>query len=121
MSQERSSLVDSPLIRAFAPLHRSALGVAVGVVLGSLIFAVTLVSMSHGLHTSTSLALLGQYFIGYTVTLPGSLIGLAWGFGVGFVLGWTIALLRNLAVWVFLVGLRSRAEMDQYSDLLDHL
>jgi hypothetical protein len=122
MSQPRMAVTGSSrLVRAFAPLHRGALGVAGGVVLGSLVFAITLISMSHGFHTSANPALLGQFLIGYTVSLPGALIGLAWGFGAGFVLGWSTALLRNLAVWAYLISLRSRAEMDQYSDLLDHL
>ncbi len=40
-------------------------------------------------------ALLGQYFPGYTVTPPGSLLGLAYGFAAGFAVGWTFAVFRN--------------------------
>ena len=42
-------------------------------------------------------------------------------FGVGFVLGYGFAFTRNAAVWLWLTVIRSRAEMDQYSDFLDHL
>jgi len=48
-------------------------------------------------------------------------VGLRWGFGAGFLLGWGFALLRNFVVWSWLILIRSRAEMEQYGDLLDHL
>jgi hypothetical protein len=40
---------------------------------------------------------------------------------VGFIFGWSLALIRNAAVWIWLTVIRSRAEMSEYSDLLDHL
>ena len=113
--------VDRPLLRAFAPLHRSALGIATGVVLGGLLFAVTLISVLRGTFPDRSLVSLNQFFWGYSVSWRGALIGLLWGWGTGFVLGYGFAFARNAAVWVWLTVIRSRAEMDQYSDFLDHL
>jgi len=113
--------VDSPLLRAFAPLHRSALGIASGVVLGGLICAATLALVIHGRYPNVKLYLLDQFFWGYSVSWTGALVGFVWGWVVGFVLGYGFALVRNAAVWMWLTVIRSRAEMEQYSDFLDHL
>jgi hypothetical protein len=113
--------VDGPLLRAFAPLHRSALGIACGVVVGGLICAATLALVIHGGYPNVKLYLLDQFFWGYSVSWLGALIGFLWGWVVGFVLGYGFALVRNAAVWVWLTVIRSRAEMEQYSDFLDHL
>ena len=39
--------------------------------------------------------LLGQYFIGYSVTFVGSFIGLAYGFVCGFIVGYAVARIYN--------------------------
>ena len=113
--------VDGPLLRAFAPLHRSALGIACGVVVGGLICAATLALVIHGRRPNVKLYLLDEFFWGYSVSWLGALIGFLWGWVVGFVLGYGFALVRNAAVWMWLTVIRSRAEMEQYSDFLDHL
>jgi hypothetical protein len=110
----------SPLLRAFAPLHRTAMGVAWGVVCGGVIALATVVPVVKG-EDFLSFGLLAQFFWGYSVTWRGVFTGLLWGFGVGFALGYGFALIRNAAVWLWLTVIRSRAEMDQYSDLLDRL
>jgi|SRR5271157_6165076 len=110
----------SLLLRTFAPLHRAALGVACGVVVGGVVAVATLVLVIRGADP-LSFGLLGQFFWGYSVSWGGVFIGLVWGFGVGFVLGYGFALVRNAVVWLWLTMIRSRAEMDQYSDFLDHL
>jgi len=116
----KSTPVPSPLLRAFAPLHRGALGVASGVVVGGLLATATLILRVRG-NPTPNFDLLAQFFWGYSVTWRGVFIGLFWGFGLGFVLGYGFALVRNAAVWIWLTVIRSRAEMDQYSDFLDHL
>ena len=111
-----------PALRAFAPICRSALGVACGVVLGGIFFLMTAVLLIRGEYPmGPNLSLLSQYLFGYSVTWMGSLVGLVWGFGVGFVLGWGFAVARNLAFWIWLTLILSRAEMDQYGDFLDHM
>jgi len=120
LPRPESDSVPSPLLRAFAPMHRTALGVACGVVGGGLLAVATLVPVMRGTDF-LSFGLLGQFFWGYSVSWRGVLVGLVWGFGVGFVMGYAFALVRNAAVWLWLMVVRSRAEMDQYSDFLDHL
>jgi len=90
------------------------------VVGGGLLAVATLVPVMRGTDF-LSFGLLGQFFWGYSVSWRGVLVGLVWGFGVGFVMGYAFALVRNAAVWLWLMVVRSRAEMDQYSDFLDHL
>jgi len=66
-------------------LRKSALGLSLGVVWGLAVFAVTLLATMRGIgHT---LQLLGVYYLGYTVSYPGSVVGLVWGFANGFVVG----------------------------------
>lgn len=112
----------SPLLLAFAPVHRAAMGIAWGVVLGGFLFLLTLfLVVKGGYPIGPNLALLGEFFFGYTVTFPGAFVGLLWGFGVGFLLGWGFAVVRNVIVWSWLTLIRSRAEMDEYGDFLDHM
>ena len=115
-SEEKTSI-----ILAFAPLHRLALGLASGIVLGGLLFIATLLQTINGMKPDKGLGLLKQFFWGYSVSPGGAFIGLLWAFVVGFALGWIFSLFRNLAVWIWLTAVRSRAEMNQYSDFLDHL
>ena len=122
MAEAESPQVETGLLLAFAPLHRLALGVASGVVMGGLIFfATALLLVKGGYPVGPNLALLGEFMFGYEVTIRGAFIGLAWGFGIGFFLGWCFAVAHNVAIWVWLMVIRSRAEMDQYGDFLDHM
>ena len=121
--QHLQDIDDSPvLLRAFAPLHSVALGLAGGVVVSALLSIITVVLLLRGTDEAiTAGSLLGQFLWGYSVSVRGIFIGLIWGVVIGFVMGYGFALLRNAAVWLWLTLIRSRAEMDQYSDFLDHL
>jgi hypothetical protein len=121
MPAQKNSAGKRPLLQAFAPLHRSALGMACGLVLGGLLAATTLALVIQGGYPEPNLYLLAQFFWGYSISWRGVLIGFLWGWGVGFILGWVFALVRNAAFWIWLTVIRSRAEMEQYSDFLDHL
>ncbi|MGH9814514.1 MAG: hypothetical protein ACRD5F_13980 [Candidatus Acidiferrales bacterium] len=111
-----------PVLLAFAPLHRMGMGMAGGVVFGGGLFLMTIALLLRGGYPiGPKLSLLSHFFSGYSVTWPGSLLGLAWGFVAGFFLGYSFALAHNLAVWLWLVVVKSRAEMDQYGDFLDHM
>jgi hypothetical protein len=122
MVEEDKGKLPTPILLAFAPLHRTAMGVAAGVVLGGLIFLMTIVLVIRGgPFPGPNLGLLREFFFGYTVTLRGAFLGLLWGFAAGFILGWGFAVLRNVVVWIWLTVIRSRAEMEQYGDFLDHL
>ena len=108
------------LLRAVAPLHRSAMGLACAVVCGGLVALATLYLVLRG-PTLLEFDLLSQFFWGYRVSVGGIFIGLLWGAGVGFVLGYGFALIRNAALWIWLTSVLSRAEMEQYSDFLDRM
>jgi hypothetical protein len=110
-----------PVLRAFAPIDKRALGVAVGVVSGVALFAFT------GFHalmrpaTALPLELLAQYFYAYEVTWRGAFVGLFWGFFTGFVAGWFIAFTRNLAMATMAFILKTKGELANTRDFLDHI
>ena len=74
-------------------LDKKALGLTMGLLSGGAVFVATLWSTYRccGEH----LELLAQFYIGYTVSIPGAFIGLAYGFVDGFVGGWILAWLYN--------------------------
>ena len=108
------------LLRAIAPLHGTAMGVAWAIVCGGLLALATLCLLLRG-PTPLEFDLLSQFFWGYRVSVGGIFIGLLWGAGVGFILGYGFVLIRNGAMWIWLTTVRSRTEMEQYSDFLDRL
>lgn len=113
--------LEREVLLAFAPVHKRAFGVAVGTAVGLAILLLTLASMRVEPEGQFGVHLLGVYFTGYSVSLPGAFIGAAWGFFVGFVGGWFVAFVRNLivALWMFVV--RTRAELTATRDFLDHI
>ena len=105
--------VDEIFARAFMRLDPIALGTAVGIVSGMILFGFTLFVLLNQLSPiARYFWLLGQYFPGYTVTGVGSVFGLIYGFLVGFGVGWGIAFLRNSMVRLYVSILRRRAEID---------
>ncbi|MGQ0657620.1 MAG: hypothetical protein ACT4NU_05920 [Chromatiales bacterium] len=73
-------------------------GIATGLLLGTGVFVATNWLILKGGDTiGPHLALLGQFFIGYTVTFVGSLIGFGYGFISGFALGYFVGVIYN---WV---------------------
>ncbi len=109
------------LALAFAPLHKRAFGVALGTALGLLIFGLTIIVVLRQPAEGPRLFLLRQYFAGYSVSWQGALVGLAWGFVVGFVAGWFIAFCRNLVIAISVFFIRTRAQLAQSRDFLDHI
>ena len=108
------------LVLAFAPIHKRALGMAVGLVLGGLVFVVTAWGVL--VPEPPAMLYLLRYFLpGHDVTWPGALQGaISTGFGA-FVAAWFLAFCRNFflaaSVWVA----RTRAELSQTRDFLDHI
>lgn len=109
------------LALAFAPVHKRALGVAVGSVAGLFIFAVTVFHVVLRPEGALDIALLGEYFFGYTVSWQGAFVGLFWGFVSGFVMGWFIAFVRNLVIAIRVFTLRAKGELARTADFLDHI
>ncbi len=107
---------------AFPKLDRVALGVAAGLTSGlALLAATVLLVLKGGDVVGPRLALLAQYFPGFTVTWTGSLLGFAYGVAAGFVAGWLFALFRNTAVLLYLGAVRKGAERLHLRRLLDYL
>lgn len=109
------------LYLAFAPIHKAAFGTATGVA-GALVMALlTIVKLLSPAARDFPLGLLSQYFAGYTVTWGGVLVGCVWGFTVAFVAGWFLAFCRNLALAIVAFTYRTRAELAQTREFLDHI
>ncbi len=120
-SLDASSASDELLIQALAKLDKAALGIAVGLLFGFSVFAATVILViKGGDQVGPNLGLLSQYFIGYSVSLQGSVIGLIYGFTSGFIIGWLVAFLRNLFVSVYLYAARLKAGMSSVNDFLDN-
>jgi hypothetical protein len=106
---------------AFAPIHKRAFGTAIGVAFAVVIAAATLFHVLTDPGSATLLRLLDQYFYGYTVSLTGVFVGAFWGFVVGFTGGWFVAFCRNLAIAISVGVTRTRAELSETRDFLDHI
>lgn len=79
-------------------------GIVTGLVLGLIIFTATIwLVLKGGPVVGPHLSLLGQYLVGYRVSLVGGLIGFAWGFALGFALGFFVT-----AAYNWLADLRQR-------------
>ena len=109
------------LALAFAPLHKKAFGIAVGVAGALLMFLLTAVYLLREPPRPIGIALLSQFFAGYSVTWTGALVGTLWGFAVGFVIGWFVAFCRNLVLAISIFAIRTRAQLQATRDFLDHI
>jgi len=104
----------------FAPIDKRAFGVALGVAGAMAVAGLTILDLLVP-EPWQGLALLNQYFAGYTVSWLGALIGGAGAFAVAFCAGWLLAFVRNLSLALSLFMVRSRADLDEASDFLDHI
>lgn len=105
----------------FAPIDKRAFGAAIGVASGLLVFAITSRDIAARSPSTAGLSLLDQYFPGYSVSWTGALIGLMWGMALGFCAGWFVAFARNLVLAISLFMIRTRAELAETRDFLDHI
>ena len=101
------------LVRAFAPFHKRALGIAVGLTLGAAVALVTVFHLVARPANAPGVGLLAHYFYGYSVSWPGVAVGFAWGFATGFVTGWCAGFLRNSTVAAWLLMVRTKANLAQ--------
>lgn len=113
--------MERALALAFAPLHKAAFGVAIGIAGALVLFSLTVAGLVLDPAGRTNLALLAEYLAGYEQSWPGALIGAAWGFFVGFVAGWFFAFTRNLVLAIWLLIVRARADIAATRDFLDHI
>jgi hypothetical protein len=102
MSTSASASDRAILMAAFARLDPVALAVAFGTIFGLILFMATAVLLIRGGEVvGPHLALLGVYLPGYEVTWPGSLIGAAYFWLIGAVLGLIIAVLWNMTHYMY--------------------
>ena len=88
-------IVMTRLVRLSATIY----GLVFGLVLGIGLFVATLwLVIRGGPVVGPNLALLGQYYLGYTVTYVGSVVGFVYGFVTGFIIGFSIASIYNWIV-----------------------
>ena len=114
-------VLEGALTQVFLKLDRVAMGLSVGMASGALLFLATLaLVLKGGPMVGPTLGLLGQYFPGYTVTGPGSVLGLLYGFVSGFVVGWAFAFLRNATVFLYMAVVHRRAELQALRRLLEY-
>lgn len=106
---------------AFAPLHKAAFGTATGVAGALFMVTLTVMSILSPRAATFPLGLLAQYFAGYSITWGGVIVGAVWGFTVAFVAGWFIAFCRNLALAIVAFSYRTRAELTETREFLDHI
>jgi hypothetical protein len=94
----------------------------VGSVCGLVIFIATLWLITKGDEiVGPNLQLLGEYFIGYTVTVKGAFIGMGYSFLWGFIFGWLFAYLRNLSLGFFVYMARKKTESFSFRDFLEYI
>lgn len=113
--------LEEELELVFTPLHKLCLGLAVGVAAALVVALVTVVHLLRSPDEPYPLVLLAQYMPGYEVSWIGVLIGAAWGFFSGFVIGWFFAFARNVVMAITKVVLRAKAELAQSRGFLDHI
>jgi hypothetical protein len=87
--------------RAVARIRAGALSVVCAAIGGFGLFFVTVwLIIKGGPHIGQHLQLLSNYFIGYSVTWWGSVVGFFYGALTGGVLGWSVSTLYNKVVWL---------------------
>lgn len=75
-------------------INPTALGMALGVTMIAGIGFMWLIANLLGLWTD-GVAMIGQFYLGFDVTLVGLVLGSFWGFFDGFIGGWVIGWLYN--------------------------
>lgn len=106
---------------AFAPLHKRAFGIATGAAGAAAMLLVSILGIVRDSGHPSPIALLAEYFAGYSVSPTGAVVGVLWGFATGFVIGWFIAFARNLVLAASIFWIRTRAELSSTRDFLDHI
>jgi len=113
---------EKTVIKAFSRMDKLAFATAVGMVSGLFFFLLTVwLIVKGGDIIGPNLQLLGQYFIGYTVTLKGAFIALCYGFCWGFLFGGVFAFLRNFFLAYSVHRAKKKAEFFSLRDFLDQL
>ncbi len=106
---------------AFARIDKLGFAIASGSVAGLLIFLATMfLTLKGGEVVGPYLQLLNQYFIGYTVTVKGAFIGMAYSFLWAFFFGWLASYFRNFFHALYIYQVKRRVELLSFRDFMDH-
>jgi hypothetical protein len=102
MRQERREIDE--LRREVIRIQSNVLALVCAVIGGFGLFAMTAwLLIKNGPNVGAHLRLIGHYFIGYSVTWKGSIVGLIYGAVIGGIAGWVIGKIYNIVV-----GMRKR-------------
>ncbi len=119
LSPGEITALDRLLPAVFSRMDQLGLAIAVGSVCGIILFLSTLWLVIRGGEISIYFRLLNQYFFGYTVSIKGAFIGMAYGFSWGFLLGWLFAYLRNFSMAYYIYRVKRKVELVTFRDFLD--
>ena len=87
---------EEAITRVVVRMNATMTGVVIGLLLGSGLFLATLwLLLKGGSNPGPHLALLAQYFPGYSVSYTGALIGFCYAFTIGFVTGFILGAVYN--------------------------
>ena len=118
---EREAALERLFAGAFARMDKLGLATALGSVSGFIIFLATLwLVIKGGDVVGPRLQLLNQYFFGYSVTVKGAFVGMAYGFFWAFLFGWLFAYLRNFFFAFQIYRIKRKLELLKFKDFLDH-
>ena len=99
MTQE--ALQKEEISRALARIRTGALAIVCAMIGGVGLFVMTAwLLIKDGPHVGQHLQLLSNYFMGYSVTWWGSVVGLIYGALTGGVVGWAIGTIYNKVVGI---------------------
>jgi len=113
--------IERAVLQAVAPIHARTFGIAVGTAMAVALAAITLVALVQDPTDQRGLGLIGIYFRGYAVSVPGLVIGALWAFVVGFVVGACLAACRNVVLRTWLRWVQARANLAATQDILDQI
>ncbi len=100
------------LSRAVVKIQVGVLAIVCALIGGAAFFAMTAwLLVKGGPRVGAHLQLLGQYFIGYSVTWKGSVVGFFYGALTGGVVGWTVGTIYNK-----IVAMRTRVKVGKKSE-----
>ena len=114
-------IATTPATVGLGPVHKVALGIAVGALSGLAVFAVTVFHVVLKPRNALDIGLLSQYLTGYSVSWHGAFVGLLWGVLIGFVAGWFVAFIRNVVIAIRVFTIKGKADLAQSRDFLDRI
>ena len=93
---DKEKRLEEVILTRLMRLNAKIQGAVIGLVTGlGLFIATNWLVLKGGKLVGKHLSLLGQFFIGYQVTFLGSLVGFAYAFVCGFVVGYSVARIYN--------------------------